>query len=330
MQKKCGGNTRPCADSEHPEGENLCSNGMSFFRTKIGSCEITFFGLKGESNPNISRPEHLKEALKGRGVSEQNIREWAGKTSAFMGLIDQEFMQRQAEMLDPLHDPMRLARQLELKAINLLPQQQSGIGSVDDQIERAAPELKSIIKSAGLLNQSFGLLSIYFNPDSASFGRKNYTDLYGLLRKYSMTLDDTENGKHIYMSGNSYRKIPLYESFKLVPFALFSNAIKYCMEGNVNIKILELTHTISVSVESTGPLIEADELSSIFNKRIRGKWAKATGLDGNGVGLYLAKIVAHANGFNITASSTKLDRVINKIPLAKNKFSFELQYLDTP
>jgi hypothetical protein len=198
-----------------------------------------------------------------------------------------------------------------------------------ESLDRASPELKSLVKAADLLSDSFDLLTIYFNPEAASYGRSYYLSLHGLLRKLvsiftiSDAFEHTDAAPRIYLTGTFHRNVKLRESFKLVPFALITNAIKYCAEGAVRVIIIELTRSVEVAVESVGPLIEQDELLHIFDKRFRGKWAIKHS-SGSGVGLYLANIVATANGFSIKVKSSPKDRQINGIPIATNRFSFEL------
>lgn len=325
--KKCSP-TPTCADIATASLENVCPHGLSFFRTKIGGDDITVLGVKGPNNPNISAP-HLKDALKGRTVTDDDVKKWVDGLTRFSKGVEEDFLRRQSEMLDPLHDPIRLARQIQSISHNLVQKEIPG-RTLDEQVDRASPELKSLVKAADLLSDSFDLLTIYFNPDSASFGRKSYISLHGLLRKIVSILgiyDPSDNDGEpvrIFLNGSCYRQVLVHESFKLVPFALISNAVKYCLEGPIRVELTERQGYVSVAVESMGPLIEQDELLRIFEKRGRGRWAaKVAG--GSGVGLYLAKIISEANGFELRASSVRQSgRQLKGVPLAINTFSFEM------
>lgn len=327
-ERKCGINPQ-CNASNLPLGENLCSFGMSYFRYRIGEETITVYGVRGEKSKTPSHST-IKDALKGRAVTDVEVRQWINGVQSLLNLIADEFLSRQAEMLDPLHDPIRLARKIDQLTANIA-MSITRTTHLEDAITKATPDLKSLVKAAGLLDDSFELLSIYFNPASATYGKKSYLSLHGLLRKLvsifsnnGEMLDNSTESPPVYLSGSLHRNILMYESFKLVPFALITNAIKYTMEGPVRVIITERAATVEVAVESVGPLIDADEIDLIFKKRYRGRWAKGK-TAGSGVGLYLADMVAIANGFSIKATSVSKGRIVDSIPLAANRFSFEVE-----
>ena len=324
-QKKCGSAPACAGISTNINGE-VCLHGMSFFQVKVREFAVTILGVRSDNNPNVTRP-HLKEALKGRLVKSQQVIDWVNKTESLLTAIDNEFIQRQSEMLDPLHDPIKLGRRIENIALRLIADNTSR--SLDEKIESAPPELKSLVKAAGLLSDSFDLLTIYFNPAAASFGRKTFISLHGLLMKLVSILnnpdpsEENSNPVKIFLNGECRRSVSVYDSFKLVPFALISNAVKYSVDGRVRVNLIDRAGIVEVSVESIGPLIEPEELELIFNKRFRGKWARKMA-QGSGVGLYLAKTVADANGIVIRVSSFKQNSSPKDKPLATNRFSFEI------
>lgn len=321
--KRCGQSPR-CASTK-VVGENVCLYGMSFYRANVGGADVTFFGIRGPNNPNTSHPT-LKPLLKGRSVSESDVRDWTEGVSGVLAAIEQEFLKRQSEMLDPLHDPIRLARQVQTIAQRLVASRSVG-ASFDEQVESAPPDLKSLVKASELLSDSFDLLNIYFNPASASYGKKTYISLHGLLRKLAKIFSTHENVEgdepvRIFLNGSSFRSILVFESFKLLPFALISNAVKYNLTGPIRIEIIERQGGIEVSVESHGPPIDSDEMEKIFERRGRGRWAEKLS-PGSGVGLYLSKIVAEANGFYIKVSSVRQAvKPIGGVPVATNRFTF--------
>lgn len=324
--KKCG--TQPqCHSGDAPAGENLCKYDLGFFRLALEGERVTVFGIRGEKSKNSGNPA-VKDALRGRTVTQAEISQWACALKNLINQISEEFKARQLEMLDPLHDPIRLAKQIQQVAGQVVLST-ARTSNLDDAIEKSSPELKSLVKAADLLNDSFDLLTIYFNPEAASYSKSYYLSLHGLLRKLvsifsiSDPLDPGHDSPRIYLTGSFHRSVPLRESFKLVPFALITNAIKYCTEGSIRVIITEFNASVEVAVESIGPLIEPDELPNIFEKSFRGRWARKHS-SGSGVGLYLANIVAKANGFTIKARSTPKGRENNGIPTATNRFSFEI------
>lgn len=65
---------------------------------------------------------------------------------------------------------------------------------------------------------------------------------------------------------------------------------------------------------------EESERDLTFSKRGRRKWA-ARLVDGKGVGLYLADLIARAHGASITFTSNRTGGVMDGVPLARNTFT---------
>lgn len=324
-KKKCG--VSPACSGITEKGEHTCKHGLSFLSASVANSRLTVYGMRGEAN---TTPLNLynRAGLKGRSITRKAFAEWLSSIRALLQGFEQEFMQRQSEMLDPLHDPMRLAKQV-LTISNRLVQADAKGASYDAQVENASIELKTLVKAAGLLNDSFDLLAIYFNPAAATYGEVTSISIHGLLTKLTSIFRIDDNGvtksvSKIYLSGECFRNVSVYESFKLIPFALLANAVKYSIEAPIRVRIEDLRPVIRVSVESTGPYIEECERELIFQRKGRGKWASELE-DGKGVGLYLAAVIAKAHGFKIDVSSTKNGKKVKAdVPLAVNVFSFEI------
>lgn len=319
--KKCAGN-RLCAASGTP-GEHVCAHGITYYKRLLVGCELTVYGVRGPSN-RTQLNRYTRDGLKGRSLAPVAVDAWVQKVESLLSAIESDFAARQSEMLDPLHDPIRLAKQINTIA-NRLVQIHSRGTTFEQQIDNASVELKTLVKAADLLSDSFDLLAVYFNPAAATFGRQTATSLHGLITKLIaiFRIDDggvTRTSARIFINGTCYRNVFVYESFKLVPFALLSNAVKYVMQGNIEVTVEDRREFVELSVASTGPLIEDSERDLIFTKRGRGKWA-ARLVDGKGVGLYLADLIARAHGTAIAVSSARTSVVQDGIPLARNCFT---------
>ncbi len=326
-EKKCGA-TPACHELAVADGEGLCPHGLSFYKLAVGGARVTVFGLRGEQNKNTGN-RHLKGALKGRTATIPEIHAWVSCIQALFDGVAADFVQRQSEMLEPLHDPMRLVRQI-VQLSSSIALSTTGASNIEDALTRASPDLKSLVKAADFLNESFDMLTIYFNPEAASFPKQYAFSLYGMLKKIISMFtiaDDTSAAARrssISLNGNSFRTVFLRENFKLIPFALITNAIKYSHDGAVRVSISDTKPGFSeVAVESVGPAIELDELPRLHEKKFRGKWARRHS-SGTGVGLYLADAVARANGIAIRSSSTLTGRKAGEMPLAVNRFWFEV------
>lgn len=325
--QKCG-DARACG-RDNSLGEHVCDHGLSYFVTRLNDEKITVYSVRGPQN-ETKYNRYTKEGLKGRSVTQAALGGWHKTVQALCDAVEGDFQRRQAEMLDPLHDPMRLAKQISTIAYRLVRHSSGDSGSVEQQILRAPSDLKSLAKSSDLLSDSFDLLSIYFNPDAATYGARHPVNVHGLLTKLIAILridgEDESSGRRIFLTGECYRSAFVYDSFKLVPFALLTNAVKYGVRGSIEVSVYDRGNGVEISVISTGPLIETSELDTIFDKRKRGKWAAQLSTDGRGVGLFLAAIIAKAHGFKINVTSNPTGATAKGAPLAVNKFWFLLNY----
>jgi len=326
-KQKCADN-RACGVDES-SGEHVCKYGLSYFVSGFVDQRITIYAMRGPQN-DTKYNKYTKEGLKGRTLRQLDLDCWLDALKRLHDAMEGDFKRRQAEMLDPLHDPIRLAKQISTIAYRLVRHSSGEGGSLEQQILQAPSDLKSLAKSSDLLSDSFDLLSIYFNPEAATYGAKHPVNVHGLLTKliaiFRIDSGDESANRPIFLNGECYRNAFVHDSFKLVPFALLTNAVKYGARGSIEVSVYDRGNGVEISFSSTGPLIEAGELDAIFEKRRRGKWATQMSSDGRGVGLFLAAIIAKAHGFKINVSSNSTGATSKGVPLAVNKFWFLLTY----
>ncbi len=84
---------------------------------------------------------------------------------------------------------------------------------------------------------------------------------------------------------------------------LVDNAFKYTPSGKVVVKLAQEGGAIRFSVTDTGPGLSAEESRKLFQKFVRGKEPRATHVEGLGLGLYVAKLIAEAHGGSIGVTS---------------------------
>lgn len=196
---------------------------------------------------------------------------------------------------------------------------------LDDKINNAPTELVTIYHSCSVLQSLLQMTDILANPNSAIFGQPTPTKVYGtffLLRKVFESRAKKQNHS-ITLKGSSYNTPLLYRSFMIIPSILVDNAIKYSeSRKKIFITVQDKSNSIYVEVKSYGTLIPEESRKDIFAKGFRGPNSKEKGY---GLGLYLAKTVASANGFEIKYKAIPI-KGINK---GWNCFSFEITH-DAP
>ena len=135
-----------------------------------------------------------------------------------------------------------------------------------------------------------------------------------------MSAEGAANNKKITISGALRTSLDLYESFKVIPFCLLQNAIKYSFDTDIAINFSSNNREIEFAVESNGPPIKEEEKTKIFERGYRGEWSKRIHHEGQGIGLYIAKIVADAHGLEIKVRSSTAGYQRDGIPVYCNKF----------
>lgn len=117
----------------------------------------------------------------------------------------------------------------------------------------------------------------------------------GLELKYSVSADASNNG------GKTVR--PLYYAYadpnriREVFQNIVDNAMKYTMEGSINVRLTGDTGVIQIQVQDTGAGIPAEDIGHLFQKFYRVDNSSTRTVGGTGLGLFICKkIVELYNG----------------------------------
>jgi signal transduction histidine kinase len=86
---------------------------------------------------------------------------------------------------------------------------------------------------------------------------------------------------------------------------LVSNAIKYGDEhGKIIVQVEQREKEIRIAVTNHGRGIAPDEMPHVFNRFMRSKTTRGSGVQGLGLGLYITRGVVEAHGGRLWAEST--------------------------
>lgn len=99
---------------------------------------------------------------------------------------------------------------------------------------------------------------------------------------------------------------------------ILDNAIKFTREGKIEFEAQIESDKLVVTIDDTGIGIPSEELPTIFNKFHRASSTLQYDFDGEGIGLYLAKLIVeeHVGQIDVTSQPNKGTRVVISIPLA--------------
>ncbi|MCA9370400.1 MAG: PAS domain-containing protein, partial [Candidatus Peregrinibacteria bacterium] len=118
-------------------------------------------------------------------------------------------------------------------------------------------------------------------------------------RKKHITCNITLPKKKVIIETDS---VLLHVAFK----NLFSNAIKYTPEnGKVSVSMRDTARAIEVVVTDTGIGIPKKEQKRIFERLFRASNARKMDTDGNGLGLYITKMIVESFGGTLRITSTE-------------------------
>lgn len=319
--KKC--QDHPCAGKRSTLIGTRCHLGLTVYEGRVEDRVVQVFGVVGPQHRE-ALPTHVdfKQACKGRTVTAQDFSVWLSQLKNLSMVIRQAHDRSLAEALEPMHDAMRLARDVEQLADRALNEANP---YASDRFEAATPTQKALVKTASLLVDTFDLLEIYLNPKAATFGQPRSVEIYKMLDKLAKIAGIArrhEQRPAVRMLGNTRRAYDVYESFKLIPLTLIDNAQKYSRQGGqVTVEVIESEMFLEISVTSEGALLPAEEKARIFERGFRGSAARKVHPSGMGLGLYIAQTVALGHGSAIHVSSTPLGFEIARIAQATNTFS---------
>lgn len=306
---------RECMNTSLGEGRRTCDQGLRYHVYRVRDQFISVYGLAPLESGVPKRRD-----LKGRGYPPAAVHSWIVELNELLQTFEKEAARSRAEALDSLHDISRMAMEVSSIAEKVI--ERAG------GIERAGDLELSLLKASELLVGEFDRIELLINPVSAASGRR-YTHVYKLCHKIVQILDIAlckPRNKKIRMTGRSDMTLKLYESVSTLVFAVIENAAKYAFPSGdaISVEVVDSAGSVEISVVSVGPLIEPTEIERVFDKGFRGRWAKGS-VEGRGVGLYLAQLVASAHRTKIVVESISLGYGRDSIPVARNRFSVRLR-----
>jgi len=301
-----------------------CRHGLAYKGFKIGSERILICGYI-DSDSKISREDRSK--LNGRSSTDAKVNSWVANLEKLV--LSASKSRNNVAELGSLHEINRWASQIHAIAQRMVVKDKTLDFAAN--FHAASRDMRSLFKASEMLVDAFDYLGIFFNPSSAGFGRKRPVDLYKLVDKIRIILMEAEGSalnKKISINGELRKNIDLFESFKIIPFCLLQNSIKYSFDSDITILFSLGIRDVEMSVESSGPPIAEDEKIRIFENGYRGPWSKGMHHEGLGVGLYIAKIVADAHDLEIRVRSIPRNYSREGIPVFSNTFSLKIPISD--
>lgn len=307
-------------DCLNGKGKFYCSHGLAYVQRNIDKENVVVCGYIDDWSK--IKKEH-RHRLENRSARDKNVYEWLEKLQKLKSVVSSN--STDAVTLGALHEVSRWARQVNVIAHKIVVRDKDLDFTAN--FEAATKEMKSLYKASSMLVDAFDYLDIFYNPSSAAFGKRRPVDLYKLVDKIRLILlgaEGASQNKKIFITGSLRQEVDLYESFKIIPFCLLQNAIKYSFNSDIIINFSSNIREVEMSVESAGPPISEEEKKKIFEQSYRGKHSKTMHHEGSGMGLYIAKIVADAHALEIKVRSQSCGYQREGIEVHQNVFSLKI------
>jgi light-regulated signal transduction histidine kinase (bacteriophytochrome) len=173
-------------------------------------------------------------------------------------------------------------------------------------VQRLKTHAAELIDHLDWLDMLFEFLRIELNPDGIEYAPKGQYNMHGMFFRALHHFFFKINKKSIETSLTAEPgfTVEAYPSVQILPLIIIENAVKYSLKGGTIAIILDQPGR-KVTVESQGPKIEQSELAEVFKKGVRGRNAALSGEGGQGLGLYIAKKICEAHGFDLSVTQAR-------------------------
>lgn len=287
-----------------PTGAYCCPFGLSSFVYATQSTKIIFSGLRirGNYDKKKSKVTTTEELIFNPVMSEENCFSIAKEVSES---IDEK--NKYEQKLEAIRDLLHETRSLNTQVKNTIDQLWEAVPNEEDiEYDALLNALKNAHICSYMISNRFSYFDSVLNP-SLSVGTpyqhvifKKFDKMRKLLKGYMR--------KNVWISVNAQEqsdyRYRIYPTFEILLFILLENAIKYSPANlPVNVNFVEVGSVLDVTIASTGPYCDENELTHLCQKGYRGENAKAYSKTGQGFGLNFAKKICNMHDIGISFSS---------------------------
>lgn len=270
-----------------------CPHEYSVITARLGKIVVTINGVVEATTTEAST--QFKRAHRDvRKVKKPQIEAWLESLRRAEAAFDQLVDAAARDSISALHDVKAILGTLLRTAENWVWSQPGE--SIDDRLEGAQPELRTIYQSCRFLETLLRFTDIVANPAAAAYGVPTSKAVYKLVDLLVKVFEARAAARdlRLVLHGGSFNRPRIYDSFSVVPFVLLDNAVKYAERGS-EIQVIVQDRpggSVYVSVSSVGLPVPPNEQETIFSRGVRGSNVEGPG---TGLGLFVARQVAAIN-----------------------------------
>lgn len=307
-------------------GIHVCPFGFSSFVFESNGDKVIFTCLRvdGEYDRKILIPKIKSEPKEYREISLEDLKKYADAYTEFNN--NQTQYNDYKKFIDNIfHDIRKFNQQIKLKndRIYRRSQQHNKHNRMGDIFEAS----KGIQEISWFLSLRLNNHDFIYNENLMSADVKSSYNIYKIIDKVRMCIKERADSKGINIRMNAKaicRDIQAYDCIELLPFLIIDNAIKYSPKGEtINVNVTDSWDKQYVSIISTGPYVDENEINKITDQGYRGNNAIKVTDDGMGIGLYTAARICELNNIKLNIVSVPtIKNTINGIPYSE--FSVDL------
>lgn len=301
---------------------HVCEFGLSYaiIPTPFGALVVNGIYVPEE---NSSLDSEKRKLFRPQKVSKATVLRYSDAINGTGDIVKHAIELEARDSIAGFHD-IKTATNLLFRNAEAILDDQLG-DTFEEKANSLDPKMKTLLFSVRLLSSRLEMATIVANPESASYGQPRSVPVFKTFHRYVRIFEEeaAKRGIRLFMSGASFNRPRLFDSFDTIPLVLIDNAIKYSFQDHdIAVRVNDLPNGgCRVSVSSEGVIIPQKYRGQIFSRGFRSPFAKETVSNGSGLGLYIAEIVAKANSFTILYEAYPK---FNRPDEGENRFSFDI------
>lgn len=191
--------------------------------------------------------------------------------------------------------------------------------SQDEMLQRVEEKAKQVMK---MINEFFTLAKLEAGDTSIEISRidisetcrENIVSFYEILSQKDFTVDITIPEKAIYVQGDK-------DAIQRIILNLVTNAIRYGNDGKyLGVNVYEDSSCAYIEIIDKGKGIEKEFAANVFDRLYTMDDSRNRNIQGNGLGLTIAKNLANQLGGDITLYSEPNTQTVFTVKLKKLKY----------
>jgi hypothetical protein len=323
--------SKECIKVKNKKDYNIekCYKDLLSFKVTIHGKTFIMYGIKNDYN-TLPRLEKKNYQLKTYCANLNSVKRWVDKINDNFNSYEEKLDDTEQKNSIFIHDIKKVYSIILRKVETYIKNKCETPTDLDNCIKNADKDIMGIYKTINLLEYQFNIIDFVSNPISAKLGNTRQIHIYKVIDKL-VKIFQSISSNNIKIIGKSFNKLYIYESFVTLMFILIDNATKYSRNNqDIEIIIEDLIeyNRSKIKIISFSPYLTPAERVSVFDKYYRGENVNKVVPDGQGIGLYVANIIARALETKIYVNCDDSISKIDNINYCNVSFEFELTHLD--